>query len=97
MCLSAATGFRKAYLRHAPENLERYENELQQIQAAETFVTLAECKDSKSVEMIRNLLDSNGIEVHVYGENAPQYIGVFPVRILVRKIDKEKAEKLINE
>lgn len=96
VCLSSAIGLRKAYLRNAPADLEKYEQQIKKMEAADTFVTVAECKDNKSVQIIKNLLESNGIEVLVYGENAPQYMGAIPVRIPVRKIDQEKAEKLIN-
>ena len=97
LCMISAIEFRKVYLKNAPEDLEQYEKMIKEEEDMNTFVTVAECKDSKSVQIIKSLLESNGIEVHVYGENVPQYLGDIPVRILVRRIDKDAAEKLINE
>ena len=62
-----------------------------------SFVTVAECKDVKSARIIKNLLESNGIEAATYGESSPEFLGNVPVRVLVRRKDREAAEKLINE
>lgn len=62
-----------------------------------TFVTVAECKDVESAHILKDFIESNGIEVTIYGESAPDYLGSVPVRVLVRRKDKEAAEKLISE
>lgn len=93
LCISAAFSYRRIYLNHAPDDVEQYETDQKQ----DTYVTIAECKDVESAHIIKNLLESNGIEAITYGESAPQFLGKVPVRVLVRRRDKEAAERLVNE
>lgn len=62
----------------------------------DTFVSVAECKDAESAHIMKDMLESKGLEVITFGENYPAYIGNVPVRVLVRKKDREIAEKYIN-
>lgn len=89
--------YRRTYLRHAPENIEEFERQRKYEEDVNSYVTVAECKDVQSAHIIKNRLEANGIEAITFGESAPKYIGTVPVRVLVRKKDKEAAEKLINE
>lgn len=93
ICLSAALSYRTLYLLHAPEDVCKYDAE----EDLNTFVTVAECKDVESAHIIKALLESNGIEVHTYGESAPECIGTVPVKVIVKRKDKEAAESIINE
>lgn len=97
MCLSAAAAFRKVYLNHAPDDVQHYESQRRQKEENETFVTVAVCKDAESAHIINDLLETNGIESMIYGESAPSYLGNIPIRVLVKKKDKETAEGIINE
>lgn len=97
MCITAAIAFREVYLNHAPDDMEQYERQRRQEEENETFVTVAECKDVESAHIIRDLLESNGIEAITFGESSPAFLGNVPVRVLTRRKDKEAAEKLINE
>ena len=97
MCLSAAVALRKVYLNHAPDDVQHYESQRRQKEENDTFVTVAVCKDAESAHIIKDLLDSNGIESMIYGESAPTFLGNIPIRVLVRKKDKEAAEGIINE
>lgn len=97
MCLSAAFSFKRVYLNHAPDDIEQYEADRKRDEEVNSYVTVAECKDVESARIIKNLLESNGIEATTYGESSPEFLGNVPVRVIVRKKDKEAAEKLINE
>lgn len=97
LCLCAAISFRKVYLNHAPDDIEKYEIDRKINEEVNTYVTVAECKDVESARIIKNMLESNGIEATTYGESSPEYLGYVPVRVLVKRKDKEAAEKLINE
>ena len=97
LCLCAAFGYRTTYLNHAPDDIEQYEADRKRDAEENSYVTVAECKDVESAHIIRNLLESNGIEATTYGESSPEFLGNVPVRVIVRKKDKEAAEKLINE
>ena len=97
LCLCAAFGFRNTYLNHAPDDIEQYESDRKRDEEVNSYVTVAECKDVESARIIKNLLESNGIEATTYGESSPEFLGNVPVRVIVRKKDKEAAEKLINE
>lgn len=94
MCLSAAIAYKKVYLLHAPEDIAEYENRRNK---EDTFVPVAECNDAESAHIIKSMLESHGLEVITFGESSPEFLGHVPVRVLVRKKDKETAEKLINE
>lgn len=89
--------FKRGYFRHAPENIEEFEIQRKYEEDVNSYVTVAECKDVQSAHIIKNRLEANGIEAITFGESAPKYLGTVPVRVLVRKKDKEVAEKLINE
>ena len=89
--------YRRGYLRHVPENIEEFERQRKYEEDVNAYVTVAECKDVPSAHIIKNRLEANGIEAITFGESAPKYLGTVPVRVLVRKKDKEAAEKLINE
>lgn len=97
LCLCAAFGYRTTYLNHAPDDIEQYEADRKRDEEVNSFVTVAECKDVESARIIKNLLESNGIEAATYGESYPEFLGNLPVRVIVRKKDQEAAEKLINE
>lgn len=97
LCLTAAISFRKVYLNHAPDDIEQYEIDRKINEELNSYVTVAECKDVASAHIIKNLLEANGIEATTYGESSPEFLGYVPVRVLVRRKDKEAAEKLINE
>lgn len=97
LCLLAAFSFRKIYLNHAPEDIDQYVTDRKRDAEINSYVTVAECKDVESAHNIKNLLESNGIEAITYGESAPQFLGNVPVRVLVRRRDKEAAERLVNE
>ena len=97
MCLSAAVAFRKVYLNHAPDDVQHYESQRRLKEENDTFVTVAECNDVESAHIIKGLLESNGIESITFGESSPAFLGNVPVRVLVRKKDKEAAEGIINE
>lgn len=97
ICLSAALSYRKTYLNHAPDDIEQYEIDRKRDAEVNAYVTVAECKDAESAQIIKNLLESNGIETATYGESSPEFLGNVPVRVLVKKKDQEAAEKLINE
>ena len=95
--LVGAVIYRRTFLRHAPENIEEFERQQKYEEDVNSYVTVAECKDVQSAHILKNRLEANGIEAITFGESAPKYIGTVPVRVLVRKKDKEAAEKLINE
>ena len=95
--LCAAFGYRTTYLNHAPDDIEQYEEDRKRDAEVNSYVTVAECKDVESAHIIRNLLESNGIEATTYGESSPEFLGNVPVRVIVRKKDKEAAERIINE
>lgn len=97
LCLCAAFGYRNTYLNHAPDDIEQYEADRKRDAEVNSYVTVAECKDVESARIIKSLLESNGIEATTYGESSPEFLGNVPVRVIVRKKDKEAAEKLINE
>ena len=97
LCLCAALGYRTTYLNHAPDDIEQYEADRKRDAEVNSYVTVAECKDVESAHIIRNLLESNGIEATTYGESSPEFLGNVPVRVIVRKKDKEAAERIINE
>lgn len=97
LCLCAAFGYRTTYLNHAPDDIEQYEADRKRDAEENSYVTVAECKDVESAHIIRNLLESNGIEATTYGESSPEFLGNVPVRVIVRKKDKEAAERIINE
>lgn len=78
---------------HAPKDPEQYERETDE----NGYTVVAECNDVESAHIIKGLLESKGIEASTFGESAPKYICTVPVRVLVRKKDKEKAESIINE
>lgn len=92
---------RYGYLKNAPKDPIAYEEEKKKEDYDETFVVVAEVKDGPSAHIIKGLLESNGIKVLIYGESLPEYLGVgnhiMPVRVLVQRKDKEKAENIINE
>lgn len=92
---------RYGYLRNAPEDPIAYEEAKKKEEYDDTYVVVAEVKDGPSAHMIKGLLEANDIKVHIYGERLPDYLGgdnhMMPVRILVPRKDKEKAEKIINE
>lgn len=93
----AAFGYRTTYLNHAPDDIEQYEADRKRDAEVNSYVTVAECKDVESAHIIRNLLESNGIEATTYGESTPEFLGNVPVRVIVRKKDQEAAERIINE
>ena len=95
--LCAAFGYRTTYLNHAPDDIEQYEADRKRDAEVNSYVTVAECKDVESAHIIRNLLESNGIEATTYGESTPEFLGNVPVRVIVRKKDQEAAERIINE
>ena len=95
--LCAAFGYRTTYLNHAPDDIEQYEEDRKRDAEVNSYVTVAECKDVESAHIIKNLLESNGIEATTYGESSPEFLGNVPVRVIVRKKDKEAAERIINE
>lgn len=95
--LCAAFGYRTTYLNHAPDDIEQYEEDRKRDAEVNSYVTVAECKDVESAHIIRNLLESNGIEATTYGESSPEFLGNVPVRVIVRKKDQEAAERIINE
>lgn len=97
LCLCAAFGYRNTYLNHAPDDIEQYEIDRKRDADVNAYVAVAECKDAESAQIIKNLLESNGIETATYGESSPEFLGNVPVRVLVKKKDQEAAEKLINE
>lgn len=97
LCLCAAFGYRTTYLNHAPDDIEKYEADRKRDAEENSYVTVAECKDVESAHIIRNLLESNGIEATTYGESSPEFLGNVPVRVIVRKKDQEAAERIINE
>ena len=97
LCLCAAFGYRTTYLNHAPDDIEQYEADRKRDAEENSYVTVAECKDVESAHIIRNLLESNGIEATTYGESSPEFLGNVPVRVIVRRKDKEAAERIINE
>ena len=91
---------RHGYLKNAPKDPIAYEEEKKKEQYDETFVVVAEVKDGPSAHIIKDHLEANGINVLIYGESLPDYLGgndMMPVRVLVRRKDKEKAETIINE
>lgn len=97
LSLCAAFGYRTTYLNHAPDDIEKYEADRKRDAEVNSYVTVAECKDVESAHIIRNLLESNGIEATTYGESSPEFLGNVPVRVIVRKKDQEAAERIINE
>lgn len=97
LSLCAAFGYRTTYLNHAPDDIEQYEADRKRDAEVNSYVTVAECKDVESAHIIRNLLESNGIEATTYGESTPEFLGNVPVRVIVRRKDQEAAERIINE
>lgn len=99
--LGGAFLFRYAYTRNAPEDLDAYVKEHKYEEDPDALVTVAECNDSSSAHIIRSMLESNGIETEIFGDGLADTLGVarhsMPIRVLVRKRDKENAERLINE
>ena len=92
---------RFGYLRNAPKDPIAFEEAKKIEEHEDTLVVVAEVKDGPSAHIIKGILEANGIEAVIYGENLPEYLGVgnhiMPVRVLVRRRDKEKAEQIINE
>lgn len=92
---------RYGYLRNSPKDPVAFEEAKKVEEHEDTLVVVAEVKDGPAAHIIKGLLEANGIEAVIYGENLPEYLGVgnhiMPVRVLVRRKDKEKAEQLINE
>lgn len=97
ICLSAALSYRTLYLLHAPEDVVKFDAERKQDEDLNIFVTVAECNDVESAHIIKSLLESKGIEVYTYGESMPECIGTVPVKVIVKRKDKEAAESIINE
>lgn len=93
--------FRYGYSRHAPENFDKYMMEKKYEEDPDSLVTVAECNDSATAHIIKGMLESNGIDVVIFGDGLKEQVGVgahtIPIRLLVRKRDKDEAEKLINE
>ena len=92
---------RYGYLKNAPKDPIAYEEAKKKEEYDDTYVVVAEVKDGSSAHIIKDHLEANGIKVLIYGENLPDYLGggndMMPVRVLVRRKDKEKAETIINE
>lgn len=99
--LIGAVIFRYGYLRNSPVDPIGFEEAKKIEEHEDTLVVVAEVKDGPSAHIIKGVLETNGIEAVIYGENLPEYLGVgnhiMPVRVLVRRKDKEKAEQIINE
>lgn len=93
--------FRYGYSRHAPEDFEEYLKDKKFEEDPDSLVVVAECNDSATAYIIKGMLESNGIDVVIFGDGLKDQVGVgahtIPVRLLVRKRDKDMAEKLINE
>lgn len=92
---------RYAFRKNMPENPADYEAELQKKEEMDTWVVIAEFNDGPSAHIVKSMLESHGLEVYLYGENAPLYLGagshITPIRLCVRKHQKETAERLVNE
>lgn len=93
--------FRFGYSRHAPEDFDKYTREKKSEEDPDSLVIVAECNDSVTAHIIKGMLESNGIDVVIFGDGLKEQVGVgahtIPIRLLVRKRDKDEAEKLINE
>lgn len=93
--------YRYAYTRNAPDDLDAYEKERRYEEDPDALVTVAECNDTASAYIIKGVLESNEIPVEIFGDGLSETLGVgkhtVPIRIMVRRRDKETAEKLINE
>lgn len=91
-----------SYIRSA-EELYRLgdEKERRYEEDPDALVTVAECNDTASAYIIKGVLESNEIPVEIFGDGLSETLGVgkhtVPIRIMVRRRDKETAEKLINE
>lgn len=101
IAFSGAYLFRYAFKRNAPVDLVAYEKEHRYEEDPDALVTVAECNDSSSAYIIKGMLESNGIDAEIFGDGLADSVGVgkhsIPIRVLVRRRDKEDAEELINE
>lgn len=94
--------YRHVFMKNMPEDPVAYEAAVKAKEEAETWTVIAEFNESKSAHVVKDMLESKGIEVYLYGDNAPAHLGassshLMPIRLCVRRRDKEVAENLINE
>lgn len=94
--------YRHVFMKNMPEDPVTYEAAVKAKEEAETWTVIAEFNESKSAHVVKEMLESKGIEVYLYGDNAPAHLGassshLMPIRLCVRRRDKETAEILINE
>lgn len=94
--------YRHVFMKNMPEDPVAYETAVKAKEEAETWTVIAEFNERKSAHVVKEMLESKGIEVYLYGDNAPAHLGassshLMPIRLCVRRRDKEVAETLINE
>lgn len=94
--------YRHVFMKNMPEDPVAYEAAVKAKEEAETWTVIAEFNESKSAHVVKDMLESKGIEVYLYGDNAPAHLGassshLMPIRLCVRRRDREAAEILINE
>lgn len=98
---------RRWYQKNVMVEVEKFDDVVKYIEIWEkeekksvwTFV--AEFNEGKDAHEAKEFLESNGIEVYLYGDNAPAHLGssadhTMPVRLYVHRCDKEAAERLIK-
>lgn len=99
--IGGAWMYRRAFRKNMPADPVAYEAELKYQEDMSTWMVLSEFNDPAEAHVLKNRLESNGVEVLLYGDNAPLYLGSgshrAPVRLCVRRHQKETAERLVNE
>ena len=94
--------YRHMFMKNMPEDPIAYETAIKDKEDAETWTVVAEFNDSKNAHAVKEMLESHGLEVYLYGDNAPAHLGagtshLMKILLCVRKRDKDTAERLVNE
>lgn len=90
------------FMKNMPEDPIAYEAAIKDKEDAETWTVVAEFNESRNAHAVKEMLESHGLEVYLYGDNAPAHLGagtshLMKILLCVRRRDKETAERLVNE
>ncbi len=90
--------YRYMFMKNMPDDPDAYENAIKDKEDSENWTVVAEFNDSRNAHAVKEMLESHGLEVYLYGDNAPAYLGhLTKILLCVRRRDKETAERLVNE
>lgn len=87
-------------LRHAPEDMQAYIEANKPVKADSEFVTVGRFDDAAKAHEIKDMLEQQGIETILYGENAPAHLGSTrqsPILVRVRLKNRKEAERLMKD